>query len=102
MNMKKFFAKKEKQKKGKTLLGILGGTGAIAALAPAAGAAPIDFTNQTLDVSVTDVVATGFNFANMFNDYTLIVLGVIFAPILIGFVIWLFGKIKAKSVGVKG
>lgn len=88
-----------KNKGGKTLLGVLGGTGAIAALAPAAGAAPIEFTGQSLDVDVGDVIGTGFNIANMFGPYTTLILAFIIAPVLVGFLIWLFKKIKSSAVG---
>ena len=105
--MKKLFQRNKaahevrKNKGGKTLLGILGGTGAIAALAPAAGAAPIEFTGQSLNVDVGDVIGTGFNIANMFGPYTMLILAFIIAPVLIGFLIWLFSKIKKHAPGQK-
>lgn len=95
----RFKAKHEggKNKKGKAALSVLGGTTALAALAPAAGAAPIEFTGQSLNVDVADVVSTGFNFANLFNEYTLLVLGIMLAPVLIGFIIWLWGRLPKKG-----
>lgn len=84
--------------KGKSMKGIL----AMMALAVvmsfavpgAALAAPIDFsTTDGVNVTVTDVVGTGFSFMNMFDQWTLLILGIIFAPVAIGFLIWLFRKL---------
>lgn len=72
---------------------------ALAALPVAVGAAPvtsapIDFSTSTgIAVSPTDVVTTGFSFANMFGPFTMLILGAIFAPVGIGFVIWLMRKL---------
>lgn len=105
--MKKFFQRKKaahedrKNKGGKTLLGILGGTGAIAALAPAAGAAPIEFTGVSTGLNVADAVGTGLNFMGIFGEWTYLVLGVIIAAAVIGFIVWLVNMIpkKGKSKG---
>lgn len=105
-NMKKIFqrfkAKHEtKTNKGKTAIAAIGGTGLVAALAPAVGAAPIEFTGQKLDVDIGDVIGTGFNIANMFGPYTVVILAFIIAPVLVGFLIWLFSKIKKHAPGQK-
>lgn len=68
------------------------------AVASSAFASPpdnsIDFSTTTgLDINVVDVVKTGFSFMNMFNTYTMLVLGIIFAPVAIGFIIWIWGKL---------
>lgn len=74
----------------------------IAALPTAVGAAPIDFSTTTgLTVSTTDVVATGWSFANMFGSWTMLVLGIIVAPVVIGFVIWLMRKLPKFGGGSK-
>jgi hypothetical protein len=70
---------------------------AIAALPTAAGAAPIDFTGTTTGVSVTDVTSTGISFMNIFGEYTMLILGVIFSPVIIGFLIWLMKKMPKFS-----
>lgn len=67
---------------------------ATATVPAAAYAAPVDFSAAGgLGVSPADVVATGFNFASLFNDYTTLVLGILFAPVMVGFVIWVVRKI---------
>lgn len=67
---------------------------ALAALPVSVGAAPIDFGTTTgIGVKATDVVTTGFSFANMFGEYTTLILGAIFAPVALGFVIWLMRKL---------
>lgn len=88
------FANKEGKKKGKIgaimmALSVM----AMAAIPTGVGAAPLTFTGQTVGVEVTDVVTSGFSFMNMFGDYTMLVLAVIFAPVAIGFLIWLFRKL---------
>lgn len=73
---------------------------ALATLPTAAGAAPIEFTGQTVGVSVGDAVATGFNFMGMFDEWTLLVAGLILAPVAIGFLLWILNKApkqKTKS-----
>jgi hypothetical protein len=71
---------------------------AVAALPTAAGAAPIEFTGQTVGVSVGDAVTTGFNFMGMFNEWTLLVAGLILAPVAIAFLLWIVSKApKQKS-----
>lgn len=60
----------------------------------------IDFSGTAgLDVGVTDVVSTGFSFMNMFGQYTTLVLGVLFAPVAIGFVIWIWKKLPKMGGG---
>lgn len=67
---------------------------AVMALPVAAGAAPVDFSTTTgLQIEPTDVIGTGFSFMGMFDAYTMIVLGIIFAPVAIGFVLWIWGKL---------
>lgn len=85
----------EKVKGKKTgALALLGTGGALAALPVSVGAAPIDFATTTgIDITTTDVVSTGFSFANMFGPYTMLVLGIMFAPVGIGFIIWLWNKL---------
>lgn len=99
--MKKLFqrnkaAHEKKTSKGKVTLGMLGGTGAIAALAPAAGAAPLTFTDG-ITVTPTDVVSTGFNFMGMFDGFTMLVAGLIIAPVAVGMLIWLLKKAPKKG-----
>lgn len=66
----------------------------VSASAAAAPTGPIDFSTTTgINVSTTDVVSTGFSFANMFGPYTMLVLGIMFAPVGLGFIIWLWGKL---------
>jgi hypothetical protein len=67
---------------------------ALAALPVAVGAAPIDFSTTTgVDIAPTDIISTGFSFAKMFDAQTTLVLGLIFAPVGIGFLIWLIRKL---------
>lgn len=73
---------------------------AMSAMATSASAAPIDFTTAgTLTVDPVDVVKTGFSFVGLFDQYTLLVLGVIFAPVAIGFIIWLWRKLPKFGGG---
>lgn len=97
--MKKLFVRNNegKSKKGKAALSVLGGTTALAALAPAAGAAPIEFTGVSNPVSVGDAVATGVNFMNIFSDWTTLAYGVPIAFVIIAAGIWLVKKIPTKS-----
>lgn len=44
--------------------------------------------------NVMDAIATGFSFLAKYRMYILIVLGIIFAPLAIGFLQWLFGKLR--------
>lgn len=68
--------------------------------ASAATGGGIDFSTTTgIQVAPTDVVSTGFSFANMFGPYTTLVLGVIFAPVAIGFIIWLWRKLPKFGGG---
>lgn len=82
-------------KKGKAqVYALMAAVTAMVAVPGAAMAAPIDFsTTPGLGVSVTDVVGTGMSFANMFNDYTMLILAVIMAPVAVGFLIWLWRKL---------
>lgn len=71
---------------------------AVSAFAGAAAASPpsqaVDFSNMSgLTVDPLDVVSTGFSFMRMFDNYTVIVLGLIFAPVAVGFVLWIWGKL---------
>lgn len=67
---------------------------AIAVAAVPVGAAPVDFSTTTgIAITPTDVIGTGFSFMGMFDQYTMIVLGIIFAPVAIGFVIWIWNKL---------
>lgn len=91
MNVMNLVQKVKSKKVGALSLMALG---AIAALPVSASAAPIDFATTTgIDVTPADVVSTGFSFANMFGPYTTLVLGIIFAPVGIGFIIWLWNKL---------
>lgn len=70
------------------------GVVAAATVPAAAYAAPIDFTGAgSLGVTPADVIGTGFNFIALFDSYYALVLGLIFAPVLVGFVIWILRKI---------
>jgi len=61
---------------------------------PTVGAAGIDFSTNTATLpDVKDVVSTGFSFMGMFDTYTMLVLGIIFAPVAIGFILWLWRKL---------
>lgn len=76
------------------------GVVAAATVPAAAYAAPIDFTGAGgLGVTPQDVIATGFNFMNLFNNFTMLVLGILFAPVAIGFVIWIVRKIPRLGSG---
>lgn len=91
---------KDKLKKFKASALALTAMMAVAAIPGTVGAAPIDFTNTgTLNVPVTDVVKTGFSFMGLFDEYTMLVLGVIFAPVAIGFVLWLWKKLPKMGSG---
>jgi hypothetical protein len=94
--MKKWIANKLQSKKKLAYFAFVA-LMALAALPTTAGAAPIDFTGTTVGVSVTDVTSTGVSFMNIFGDYTMLILGVIFAPVIIGFVIWLMKKMPKFS-----
>lgn len=73
---------------------------AVVGLASSASAAPIDFsTSSGIDVAPTDVIETGFSFAAMFDTWTMLILGLIFAPVGIGFLIWLFRKLPRLGGG---
>lgn len=63
------------------------------ALPVSAYAAPVDFSGTSLNIDPMDVIATGFNFMTQFNTYTTIVLGIMFAPVAIGFILWLWAKL---------
>jgi len=57
----------------------------------------VDFSSTGgLGLSVTDVIETGFSFMGLFDTYTMLVLGIIFAPVAIGFIIWLWRKLPRK------
>lgn len=83
--------------KGKLALSAVGGTAALAALAPAAGAAPVTFTGVTTGVTVEDAVATGVNFMNIFGEYTTLAIGIAIAAIIIGFIFFVVKKIPKKG-----
>mgnify|MGYP001293290461 CR=1 FL=1 len=86
-----------KKLRGK-MAGILTAAIAVFAAVPSVvGAAPMDFSTQEVGIDVNDVVGTGFSFMNMFGQYTMLVLGVIFAPVAIGFIIWLWKKLPKFS-----
>lgn len=92
----KLFARKQETAKKKNKIGafmMAMAIMALAALPTAVGAAPLSFTGQDIGIEVTDVVSTGFSFMTMFGPYTMLILGVIFAPVAIGFVIWLMRKL---------
>lgn len=73
---------------------------AVMALPVAAGAAPVDFSTTTgINVTPTDVIGTGFSFMGMFDEYTMIVLGIIFAPVAIGFIVWIWRKLPKLGSG---
>jgi len=73
---------------------------AMAALPVSASAAPIDFSTTTgVNVSPTDVIETGFSFMGLFDTYTMLVLAIIFAPVAIGFIIWLWRKLPKLGGG---
>ena len=90
-----------KGKKGKMLLGLFGGTAALAALAPAAGAAPIEFTGITTGVDVGDALQTGVNFMGIFGEWTNLAIGVFLAAVIIGFIFFVIRKIPQKGGGKK-
>lgn len=52
------------------------------------------FDPNGLSVSVMDAIGTGFSFLAKYSLYVLIVLGIIFAPLIIGMLQWLFNKIR--------
>lgn len=53
----------------------------------------VDFSSTGgLGIDVADVVSTGFSFAKLFNSYTTLIVAIIMAPVLIGFIVWLFKK----------
>lgn len=91
-NRKNGDAAAQPKKKGKMMGLVAMAIAAVAALPTAAGAAPIDFTGQTVGVTVGDAVGTGFNFAKIFDEWTLLAAGLILAPIVIGMLIWLAKK----------
>jgi|SRR5690606_14299762 len=97
--MRKLFGRNKEgsNKKGKAALSVLGGTTALAALAPAAGAAPIEFTGVTSPVGVADAVTTGVNFMNIFGEWTMLAYGVPIAFVIIGAGIWLVRKLPQKG-----
>lgn len=81
---------------GKSKAGLMAIAGMVAALVVPASAmaAPIDFsTTDGIGVGVEDVIGTGFSFMGMFDTWTMLVLAIIFAPVAIGFLIWLFRKL---------
>lgn len=53
---------------------------------------PITFSGG-LNLSPADAVSTGFNFMNNFGGWTMLVAGLIIAPVAIGFVLWILKKI---------
>lgn len=83
------------------IAGVAGATSAVAVSAFAGGASAstppsqaVDFSSMSgLTVDPLDVVSTGFSFMRMFDNYTVIVLGLIFAPVAVGFVLWLWSKL---------
>lgn len=88
--------------KGKAKAGVFALTAMLTALvAPTAAMAdPIDFSGMDgVTVTPTDVIGTGFSFASMFDQFTLLILGIIFAPVAIGFIIWLLRKLPRFGGG---
>ncbi|MEW6506091.1 MAG: hypothetical protein AB1457_19235, partial [Chloroflexota bacterium] len=58
----------------------------------------LDFDNGGgIDAGINSIVQTGFNFLRQYWPYILIVLGVIFAPILVSFPMWLMDKLRPKK-----
>jgi hypothetical protein len=92
-------AEQRKSKKVKGVLAASMAAAALTAIPTSVGAAPIDFSTQKIGVDVPDVVGTGFSFMGMFDTYTLLVLGAIFAPVAIGFVIWIMRKMPKFGGG---
>ncbi|MFD0717684.1 hypothetical protein [Paenibacillus sp. GCM10027626] len=80
-------------KKKKKVTAVAGASLALAALPSAVGAAPISFGDSSIGITTTDAIATGFNFMGLFDSWTMLVVGIIFAPVAIGFIIWLMGKL---------
>lgn len=70
------------------------------AAAPA-GAAPLDFSSTTVDISVNDVVGSGLSFMGIFNDYILLGLGIVFAGIVAAFIFWLIARARRAAPGAK-
>lgn len=77
---------------------------AVAAIAMVAtpgtvGAAPLDFSSETVGISVMDMVKSALSFLGIFNDWVLIGLGVIFAGVIVGIIFWIVGKLKKHAPG---
>lgn len=86
--------------KTKAFLATGAGTAVVASALPGVSSAnAITFGTNTLDVSASDVVSTGFNFANMFGEYTTLILGVMIAPVVVGFIVWLWRKLPKFGGG---
>lgn len=59
--------------------------------------ADFEFDGSQLDLSPLDMIKTGFSFAGMFDEFTLLILGIIFAPVAIGFIVWLIRNKRELS-----
>lgn len=68
-----------------------GGTEAHAATTPG-----VDFSGQTTGIDVMAAISSAFSFLGMFDAWVYLVLGVLLAPVLIGLIFWLVGKLRSR------
>jgi len=71
-----------------------GGVQAHASATPAPG---IDFSGQSNGIDVMGAISSAFSFLGMFNAWVYLVLGIVLAPVMIGMIFWLVGKLKKRG-----
>lgn len=65
-------------------------------------AVEVDFSGATMPFSVADMVKTAFSFLGMFDTWTLLGLGIVFAGVIVGFIFWVVQKGKKAAPGGSG
>lgn len=93
--MIKLFKRGIKKARKKVAVGLAAMVALVASATSAMASPPpgLDFGSGDFDFSLADVVATAWNFLGIFPVWVQLVLGIILASTLIGFILWIFSKL---------